>query len=42
VGEPIDGRAEAQCLPDTLCVSGATPGSSELNGLFDREGFLLE
>jgi len=92
--EPIDGRAEAQCLPETLCVSGAvagrsevfvrvvgpkpngylwptlvkfttstvdvwlrqissgelrhyrldgaSPGSSELNGLFDREGFQPE
>jgi len=23
-------------------LDGATPGSSELNGLFDREGFLPE
>ena len=90
-GEPIDGRAEPRCLPETLCVSGAiagrsevfvrvvgpkpnghlwptlvkfttstvdvwirqvatgqlrhyrldgaSPGSSELDGLFDREGF---
>ena len=93
-GAPIDGRAESRCLPETLCVSGAvagrsevfvrvvgpkpnghlwptlvkfttssvdvwirqvatgqlrhyrldgaSPGSSELDGLFDREGFLPE
>lgn len=29
-GAPIAGRAEAACIPETLCVSGALPGRSEL------------
>jgi ELWxxDGT repeat protein len=29
-GAPIPGRAEAECIPETLCVSGAVPGRSEL------------
>lgn len=29
-GEPIPGRAEADCIPETLCVSGAVPGRSEV------------
>ncbi len=29
-GEAIDGSAEAQCLPETLCVSGALAGRSEV------------
>lgn len=29
-GEPIPGRAEARCIPETLCVSGAVPGRSEV------------
>ncbi len=29
-GAPVAGRAEAVCIPETLCVSGAVPGRSEL------------
>jgi hypothetical protein len=29
-GAPIQGNREANCLPDTVCVSGALPGRSEL------------
>lgn len=29
-GSPIDGRAEPDCIPETLCVSGALEGRSEL------------
>ncbi len=29
-GGTISGRPEAQCLPETLCVSGAVPGRSEV------------
>ena len=29
-GDPIPGRAEAACIPETLCVSGAIPGRSEV------------
>lgn len=28
--EPLVGRKEASCLPETLCVSGAIPGRSEI------------
>ncbi|HYO13667.1 MAG TPA: fibronectin type III domain-containing protein [Thermoanaerobaculia bacterium] len=28
--EPLVGRKEASCLPETLCVSGAIPGRSEV------------
>ncbi len=29
-GEPVPTRREAACLPETLCVSGAVPGRSEV------------
>jgi len=29
-GEPFPGRAESACIPETLCVSGAVPGRSEV------------
>ncbi|HUP41920.1 MAG TPA: hypothetical protein VM599_01800, partial [Thermoanaerobaculia bacterium] len=29
-GEEIPARAEAACIPETLCVSGALPGRSEV------------
>lgn len=28
--EPLEGRKESSCLPETLCVSGAIPGRSEV------------
>jgi hypothetical protein len=29
-GEVLEGRAEPDCIPETLCVSGAVAGRSEL------------